>query len=102
LLIFSPFIVDASVTLVKRGLRGEKIWEAHREHYYQHMVQSGLGHRNTALLGYVLMLAAGASAIWAMRQQTAVQLGVGAAWGGIYLIMVLGSNNYWKRHSGRS
>ena len=102
LLIFSPFIVDASVTLAKRGLRGEKIWEAHREHYYQHMVQSGLGHRNTALLGYALMLAAGASAIWAMRQQTAVQLGVGVAWGGIYLIMVLVSDNYWKRHPGRS
>jgi ABC-type enterobactin transport system permease subunit len=65
-------------------------------------VQSGLGHRNTALLGYVLMLAAGASAIWAMRQQTAVQLGVGVAWGGIYLIMILVSDHYWKRHPGRS
>ena len=29
-MVFSPFILDASVTLIKRGLRGEKIWRAHR------------------------------------------------------------------------
>lgn len=99
-LIFSPFIVDASVTLVKRGLRREKIWRAHREHYYQRLVQSGFGHRNTALLGYSVMLAAGVSAIWAMRQDAAIQLGVGMAWGGVYLIMTIGSERYFERRRG--
>ncbi len=99
LLVFSPFIADASVTLVKRGLRGARVWQAHREHYYQRMVQSGLGHRNTALLGYVFMLAAGASAMWAMRQNASVQLGVCIAWGGIYTTMMLVSDRYWKRRS---
>ncbi|MEO8992396.1 MAG: glycosyltransferase family 4 protein [Nitrosospira sp.] len=102
LLIFSPFIVDASVTLAKRGLRGEKVWQAHREHYYQHMVQGGLGHRNTALLGYVLMSAAGASAIWATKQEATVQFGVGVTWVGIYLIMIRVCDHYWKRHPGDS
>lgn len=32
LLVFSPFVVDATVTLIKRLLRGEKIWQAHRKH----------------------------------------------------------------------
>ena len=41
LMVFSPFIVDASVTLVKRSLRGVKITEAHREHYYQRAIQMG-------------------------------------------------------------
>ena len=50
LVVFSPFIADASVTLAKRGLRGEKVWQAHREHYYQRMARGFLGHRNTALL----------------------------------------------------
>ncbi|MGH8685206.1 MAG: MraY family glycosyltransferase [Nitrosospira sp.] len=97
ILVFSPFIVDASVTLVKRGLRREKIWQAHREHYYQRMVQSGFGHRNTALLSYILMLAASVSAMWAMRQDAAVQLGIGTAWGGIYLIMMIVSERHLKR-----
>ncbi|SEK40119.1 UDP-N-acetylmuramyl pentapeptide phosphotransferase/UDP-N-acetylglucosamine-1-phosphate transferase [Nitrosovibrio tenuis] len=96
-LVFSPFIADASITLVKRGLRGAKVWQAHREHYYQRMVQSGLGHRNTALLAYVLMLATGASAMWAMTQNTSVQLGVCIAWSGIYAVMMLVSDRYWKR-----
>jgi UDP-N-acetylmuramyl pentapeptide phosphotransferase/UDP-N-acetylglucosamine-1-phosphate transferase len=29
------YLADASLTLVIRALRGEKIWQAHREHFYQ-------------------------------------------------------------------
>jgi UDP-N-acetylmuramyl pentapeptide phosphotransferase/UDP-N-acetylglucosamine-1-phosphate transferase len=87
-LVFSPFIVDASVTLIKRGLRGEKVWRAHREHYYQRLVRSGLGHRNTALIGYILMSASALSALWAARQHTSVQFGMVAAWIAVYLIML--------------
>jgi UDP-N-acetylmuramyl pentapeptide phosphotransferase/UDP-N-acetylglucosamine-1-phosphate transferase len=38
------FLADATITLGRRLLRGEKIWEAHREHFYQLAVQSGLRH----------------------------------------------------------
>lgn len=102
LLVFSPFIADASVTLAKRALAGKKVWQAHREHYYQRLVQSGWGHRNTALLGYALMLMVGASAVWAARQHDVIQLGVGVAWGGGYLIMMLVFDRHWgQRSSGR-
>ncbi|MHB1085900.1 MAG: MraY family glycosyltransferase [Thiobacillus sp.] len=57
LLVFSPFIVDASVTLARRGLRGEKIWLAHRSHYYQRVVLLGASHRQLAWAAYTLMLA---------------------------------------------
>jgi UDP-N-acetylmuramyl pentapeptide phosphotransferase/UDP-N-acetylglucosamine-1-phosphate transferase len=63
LLVFSPFIVDASVTLVKRSLRGAKVTEAHREHYYQRTIQSGWSHLNVALVEYALMIGAGVSAL---------------------------------------
>ena len=55
-LVFSPFVVDATVTLVKRARRGETLWQAHRDHYYQRLVRMGLGHRGTALVSYVAML----------------------------------------------
>ena len=102
LLVFSPFIADASVTLLKRGCRGEKVWQAHREHYYQRMVQYGFGHRNTALLAYILMLASSASAMWATRQDPSVQFYVGIAWCGVYLLIMSASDHYWERHSGAS
>src|SRR5512139_2603528 len=62
LLVFSPFIVDASVTLSGRALRGEKIWQAHRSHYYQRVVLLGASHRQLALTAYALMLAMAALA----------------------------------------
>jgi UDP-N-acetylmuramyl pentapeptide phosphotransferase/UDP-N-acetylglucosamine-1-phosphate transferase len=99
LLVFFPFIADASVTLARRGLRGEKVWRAHREHYYQRMVQSGFGHRNTALIGYVLMLAAGATGIWATHQHINVQLGAVIAWSAIYLVMMRIFDKYWEHRS---
>ncbi|KIO50509.1 glycosyl transferase [Nitrosospira sp. NpAV] len=99
-LVFSPFIADASVTLLRRCLGGERFWQAHRVHYYQRMVRGGFGHRNTALLGYILMLATGVSAMWAMHQDIAVQLGVGMVWGGIYLSMMIVSERYLERLPG--
>jgi UDP-N-acetylmuramyl pentapeptide phosphotransferase/UDP-N-acetylglucosamine-1-phosphate transferase len=96
-LVFFPFIADASATLAKRALHGDKFWQAHREHYYQRMVQSGLGHRNTALLAYILMLAAAASAIWAAGHDVVIQLGVGVAWTGIYLVMMGMFDRLWAR-----
>lgn len=34
-LIFAWFLLDTSITLTKRLFKGEKIWQAHRQHYYQ-------------------------------------------------------------------
>ena len=64
-LVFSPFIVDATVTLVRRALSGDRVWEAHRSHYYQRLVRLGWGHRRTVLAEYMVMAAAVGSALGA-------------------------------------
>jgi UDP-N-acetylmuramyl pentapeptide phosphotransferase/UDP-N-acetylglucosamine-1-phosphate transferase len=38
------FLADATITLARRLLRGERVWHAHREHFYQQAVRRGLGH----------------------------------------------------------
>jgi UDP-N-acetylmuramyl pentapeptide phosphotransferase/UDP-N-acetylglucosamine-1-phosphate transferase len=38
------FLADATITLARRLLRGERVWQAHRGHYYQQAVRCGLGH----------------------------------------------------------
>lgn len=38
------FLADATLTLLRRAARGEKIWQAHREHFYQQAVRAGLRH----------------------------------------------------------
>ena len=56
LLIFSPFIIDATTTLLKRLSRKEKFWKAHRDHYYQRLILLGWSHKKTALISYVVMM----------------------------------------------
>ena len=33
------YFADATITLMRRAIRGEKVWHAHREHFYQRAVQ---------------------------------------------------------------
>jgi UDP-N-acetylmuramyl pentapeptide phosphotransferase/UDP-N-acetylglucosamine-1-phosphate transferase len=97
MLIFSPFVVDATVTLVRRLFVGERIWVAHRSHYYQRLVQLGWGHRNTVLWEYTLMLACGVSAIWAVRQVALLQWLVLAFWSVCYAIIAVSVHKIEKR-----
>lgn len=51
------FLFDSVITLVGRGLRGKKIWIAHREHLFQRLVSSGMSHRQvTAIYGFLATL----------------------------------------------
>lgn len=59
------FLADATLTLLRRLARGERVWQAHREHFYQRAVQRGLGHaavvRRVVAADIVLILCAGAA-----------------------------------------
>jgi UDP-N-acetylmuramyl pentapeptide phosphotransferase/UDP-N-acetylglucosamine-1-phosphate transferase len=89
-LIFSPFIVDATITLLRRLLRGEKVWHAHREHYYQRVVLLGFSHRKTVFAEYGLMLACGSSAVIYQQAGPRLRLIALVAWAIIYLALALG------------
>ncbi|WP_162938192.1 glycosyltransferase family 4 protein [Kiloniella sp. EL199] len=44
------YLCDATLTLTKRAIRKQKVWEAHKEHYYQTSVQNGLSHKTVSLV----------------------------------------------------
>jgi len=94
--VFSPFIVDATVTLLKRMLRGEHFWHAHRSHYYQRLVQLGWGHRRTALVEYALMLACGGLALWALDRPPYLQLAAAVALIATYAMSALRIDIAWR------
>jgi len=50
ILLLGPFVFDSSFTLVRRGLRGEKVWQAHREHLYQRLSRLWGSHVPVSLL----------------------------------------------------
>ena len=43
------YLADATITLARRARRGEKVWRAHREHFYQRAVQNGRSHARVVL-----------------------------------------------------
>ncbi|WP_187640331.1 glycosyltransferase family 4 protein [Bosea sp. F3-2] len=75
-------IADATITLLRRLARGEKVWEAHRSHFYQQATTNGFSViaviGRVALLNVALVVLAGISIAW---PQTGVQLACLAAAG---------------------
>jgi len=90
LAVFGVFIGDATVTLARRLLRREKVWQAHRDHYYQRLVRSGFGHRGTALVAYAAMLLCAAAALAARTQPWGR-----AAWAWLFALVVLTATALW-------
>jgi UDP-N-acetylmuramyl pentapeptide phosphotransferase/UDP-N-acetylglucosamine-1-phosphate transferase len=87
LLIFSPFIVDSTVTLSRRLLNGERVWQAHRGHYYQRLVIAGWSHRKTTLVEYCLMIACGVSAVAYSRARETHRLMILVTWVVVYVVL---------------
>jgi UDP-N-acetylmuramyl pentapeptide phosphotransferase/UDP-N-acetylglucosamine-1-phosphate transferase len=95
-LVFSPFLMDASVTLARRALRGEKVWQAHRTHYYQRVVLLGATHRQLAVAAYALMLVCAGLAFW-LRAQPQHGAGIGILATALYLTLFIAIDQRWKR-----
>jgi hypothetical protein len=79
--------VDATWTLLRRLIRGERVWEAHRSHHYQRLVLAGWSHRRTVLRAYLLMAACSATAVAVPGMRDAEQWMVVGAWGIIYSLI---------------
>lgn len=97
-LVFSPFVADATVTLVRRLLHGEKVWQAHREHYYQRLVRMGWGHRKTAIVEYGLMIASGTLAVLLLRAPQFVQIIALLAWCALLALLMRMVDQRWRAY----
>lgn len=98
-LVFSPFAVDATLTLGKRLLRGDKVWVAHREHYYQRLVRMGFGQRNTALAEYLLMASCAGIALAVRNAPYALQMASLGACAAGYAGLALWIDSRWSRRA---
>jgi len=102
ILVFAPFVCDATLTLIKRLLRGERVWKAHRDHYYQRLVRMGFGHRGTAAIEYTVMLACGATALLARNAAVPAQLAALAAATAALVAIAMWVDIRWSRFAGRT
>jgi UDP-N-acetylmuramyl pentapeptide phosphotransferase/UDP-N-acetylglucosamine-1-phosphate transferase len=89
IVVFSPFIVDATVTLLRRILQKERIWQGHRSHYYQRLVQLGWKHRKTVLWEYFLMMMCASSTVWAVHLSPLGQWLLLGFWAIVYVVLTV-------------
>ena len=76
LILLGIFIVDATFTLLRRLLRGEKVYEAHRSHAYQYASRQYGSHLSVTLSVLLINL------FWLAPWSVAVALGaIGGAFG---------------------
>lgn len=98
ILVFSPFVMDATVTLLKCvGNKGNP-FEEHHSHYYQRLLQMGWSQHKTAIVEYVLMFLAGLSALIGIGLDGKVQGNLLAYWGAIYLGLSMWIDKRWRLH----
>jgi UDP-N-acetylmuramyl pentapeptide phosphotransferase/UDP-N-acetylglucosamine-1-phosphate transferase len=83
-------LADATITLLRRLARGERVWEAHRTHFYQQATDNGFSPLAVSLHVFGLNLAlaalAGATLLWPMAGVQAGALAVGCALVGVMLL----------------
>jgi UDP-N-acetylmuramyl pentapeptide phosphotransferase/UDP-N-acetylglucosamine-1-phosphate transferase len=86
LIAFFPFVFDASFTLARRMLTGQRFWMAHREHLFQRLVLGGMSHRALVRRACPLMAACALLALLTRGQPAlawAVLAGLCAGGGGL-------------------
>ena len=100
MLVFLPFIADATLTLARRIARRERLWEGHRSHYYQRLALLGAGHRGT-LAVYASLIAASALTATVCRAASPDAGWWALAASCIVLIVLFAAIDYhWRKKTG--
>lgn len=96
-LVFLPFVADATVTLGRRTLRGERFWESHRSHYYQRVHRLGAGHGGTlAAYGALMVACAGTAVACAILAPQRGPLAL-VAWCVAHAVIFAAIDYHWRR-----
>lgn len=97
IMVFLPLIVDSSLTLIRRALRGEIVWRAHREHYYQRLIQLGWSHQRVALAYYGIMLIGGGVGLVTRTAPSFIQWGSSVVFLSTIFLLARITDRLWER-----
>ena len=99
LIVFLPFVADATVTLLRRVLRRERVWEAHNTHYYQRLHRMGAGHRGTLSVYAAWMIGTAVTAVVCLAYARGLGWLAFAAWCGAGALLFLAIDYHWRHRA---
>lgn len=91
------YLADATITLGRRAARGAKIWQAHREHFYQQAAAQGRDHATISRDIAVVNIALIGLAVGAERAGMTLKLAAIAAALIIVALLLLHLSGVWRR-----
>jgi Fuc2NAc and GlcNAc transferase len=91
----APFVVDTTITLLRRMARGERWYLAHRTHAYQWLARRWGSHARVTVLSVLVNLAVVAPAAWTCQRHPALAVPVA---GGVLAVLSLLA---WRAGAGR-
>ena len=97
LLVFLPFVADATATLARRVIAREPFWESHKSHYYQRLLQLGAGHRGTLSAYALLMLGSAGTAVACACFRPQWGLAALLAWIAVHAGVFAAIDYHWRR-----
>jgi UDP-GlcNAc:undecaprenyl-phosphate/decaprenyl-phosphate GlcNAc-1-phosphate transferase len=106
LLLLASLYVDAGLTIVRRMTRGERVFQPHRTHYYQRLLQLGFNHKQVTLVEYLVMVLLGVSALLYIRAGDLFAPFASAVWFSLFTLAILkiralerGDRMFWERRT---
>jgi len=82
--LFAVFIADATITIVMRAYRREKIWLPHKKHYYQRLASIGYSHSSIAIAELILMVICSSLATFGLIYHDMIVVSIAA----IFLVLL--------------
>ena len=95
---FSNFILDTTFTLIRRMLRGEKWYQAHRSHVYQRMTNLGMSHKEVTVFELIAVAASCLAAAACMRVAIHVRIFILAI---VFIGLAIAGSHFLRKEEGQ-
>jgi len=94
------FVLDTTVTLLRRAARGERWYSAHREHFYQRLARAGWSHAKVTTYEIGLQAMSCLILTLTMRSTSTVKLAVALGMLSAWTAFLVFAERYFQRSRG--
>lgn len=96
-LLHANFVLDTGISLIRRAHRGDRLSDAHREHFYQRLVRAGWSHTRVTLTEAAIQICVAGALWWATPARDVVKVVTAAVVIGVWLVFFAVAERTFRR-----